>query len=230
MLNTKTILFFKKTELKGGNMQLLRIVKVFLLLAIVTSLVACSATPTKRSFKEGWKDSVISTKVKFKLMKDKHVNKRNFDVDAWRGVVTLTGRVRSLPEKERAEQLSWQVSGVRGVDNFLRIAEDADPGETVAGVEETEITEVAEGSGTKIFYSEDEEVEVKTVPTHPIKSKKAKVSNKVEGPVVYEENTKVKKWRATRGTYGQEVVEETSTTEDDLAREAAEELRRLRGE
>jgi len=88
---------------------------------LVVFAISCAATPNRRSFKEGWKDSVVSTEVKYKLIRDRLVKKSNINVDVWRGVVTLTGRVGSEAEKERAEELAWKTKGVRGVDNFLRI-------------------------------------------------------------------------------------------------------------
>lgn len=224
----------------------IRVLKAFLLVAVVVSLVGCSATPTRRSFKEGWKDSVVSTKVKFKLMGDKLVKKRNIDVDTWRGVVTMTGRITSMEEKERAEQLAWQVMGVRGVDNFLKLVEDAhvETGEAVAEgqppaeIKETDMLKIKEtASGTKIV--EKTVITEKRPATHPMKSTapqsiEPKVSNKVEGPVVYEDKEVKKKWTAKRSKYEKpesaQIKEEDLTNEDDLAREAAEELRKLRGE
>ena len=236
-------------------MRFSRILKVFLLVVLAVSIAACSATPTRRSFKEGWKDSVVSTKVKYKLTKDKLVRKRNIDVDAWRGVVTLTGRVTSMEEKERAEQLSWQVKGVRGVDNYVKLADDYMDVTNEAVVEgtvvESDITEVAEvndtGTGSKAVITVEEtdtmrvkrKVANKKKPaSHPLKSKKTKKSvavKKKETPVLVKTKTKTKeKMTATRSDYGQnmsmDIQEESLSSEESLAIEAAEELKRLRGE
>ena len=213
-------------------MQLSRMVKTFILVVVVVALAGCSATPTRRSFKEGWKDSIVSTKVKYKFTKDKLVKKRNIDVDVWRGVVTLTGRVTSMEEKERAEQLSWQANGVRGVDNFLKLVEDWVPAtEAVADrtVVETDMRKGVEGSRKKVITIGEENAK----PSHPLKVVEAKVNNKVEQSVVAKEKPIKKKWTATR-TYNKpnssQIVEEDLTSEQSLAQEAAEELRRLRGE
>jgi hypothetical protein len=228
-------------------MRFSRVFKLSLLVILALSIAACSATPTRRSFKEGWKDSVVSTKVKYKLARDKLVKKRNLDVDAWRGVVTITGRVTSMEEKERAEQLAWQVKGVRGVDNFTKLVDDYTTvsGEAVAdgAVTEIDITEVAEiketASGNKavITIEEKETTTVKSKvaarkpASHPMKRKKA------ETPILAETKTKTKtkeKFTAKRGRYEQnmsvDIQEESLTSEESLAMEAAEELRRLRGE
>lgn len=233
-------------------MRFSKVFKIFLLLVLAVSISACSATPTRRSFKEGWKDSVVSTKVKFKLTNDKLVKKRNIDVDAWRGVITLTGRVTSMEQKERAEQLAWQVKGVRGVDNFLKLVDDYTTvtGEAIADgtVVETDLTEVKEvretnaGTGTKAVITVRGEETVTTkvaskkkTATHPLKKKESRVSRKVEEPVVYKTKAKTKeKLSATRSDLGTSTSadyhEESISSEESLAIEAAEELRRLRGE
>jgi len=217
-------------------MRFRNITKVLILLIVTASIIACSATPTRRSFKEGWKDSVVSTKVKFKLMKDKMVKKRNLDVDTWRGVVTLTGRVTSLNQKERAEQLAWQVKGVRGVDNFLNIVDDASihTGEMVAeGVDEKDLKDQVnktEGTGSRATTYR-EEMALKKPAAHPLKTR---ALPKVEGPVEYED-VPAKQTSARRDRYyskpkTKELEGKDLTTEDSLARDAAEELRKLRGE
>lgn len=233
-------------------MRFSKIFKFSLLVIVAVALVGCSATPTRRSFKEGWKDGYVSTKVKYKLTKDKLVKKRNINVDVWRGVVTLTGRVTSPEEKERAEQLSWQIKGVRGVENYLNMADGMSTNEAIAEETFTEkdITTVATkntgtttktggNTGTKVITVEEDtttKVATKAKPANPVKSQ---VSKKVDGPVVYEEKTKTKtkteeKMTATRGDSEQymstEIKEDDLSSEESLAREAAEELKRLRGE
>lgn len=218
-----------------------RLLKVILLIVVAASIVACSATPTRRSFKEGWKDSVVSTKVKVKLTSDKLVKKRNIDVDTWRGVVTMTGRITSAEEKERAEQLAWQVKGVRGVDNYLKLVDDYMPeGEAVAkgaddGVVLTEVAEIkVKEKGNKVKIKEKDVITAKKVPLHPAKSQ---VGSQVEGPVVFDEDVTekddlqytAKRERFKRPTSSQ-IEGEDLTSEDRLAQEAAEELRKLRGE
>lgn len=206
-----------------------KILGLFVIIMIVIGLVSCSATPTRRSFKEGWKDSVVSTKVKYKMMKDKLVHKRGINVDVWRGVVTMTGHVTSQEERERAEQLAWQVKGVRGVDNFLKIVDAAEysTGEAVVlktppatktrgkvleeKIEETKIK-------ADVITVKKEEAAPKKAPiTHPFQlsgvekpsAGESKVSRRVEGPVYFEQDL---------------------SDEDRLARDAAEELKKLKGE
>jgi len=66
-------------------------------------------------------DPGITAAVQGKLTGDKLSNFSRINVDTQRSVVTLTGTVRSVEEKSRAEDLTRQVNGVRNVNNNLSI-------------------------------------------------------------------------------------------------------------
>lgn len=214
-----------------------RILKVLVAVVVIAGFFGCSATPTRRSFKEGWKDSYVSTKVKVKLTTDKLVEKRNFDVDTWRGVVTLTGRVRSENEKERAEQLAWQIKGVRGVDNYLKVVDDAsyEWNEAVARAPEEKVVAKAPVA-TKAKAKKPVAKPVKVQETlETVETEEVVVNSKVSGPVVFEDDGQNQsKVSAARSRFLQPsssaVKEQDLTDEDRLAREAADELKKLRGE
>lgn len=97
--------------------------KKILALIVVCAVfaVACSSTPTRRAFKEGWHDSVTTSKIKWKMTRDKLVEAHNINVDSWRGVVTLTGRAVSAEEKTKAEEIARQTKGVKSVRNYLDV-------------------------------------------------------------------------------------------------------------
>src|SRR3989338_6080667 len=100
----------------------MKILKIAMVLVMVTIIAGCSATPTRRAFKEGWRDAAVTSRVKWKLGRDKAVQAHNINVDTWRGVVTLTGRATSDGEKTRAEQVAVGVKNVKQVRNFLDVA------------------------------------------------------------------------------------------------------------
>ena len=66
-------------------------------------------------------DSLITTKVKAELIKDRDTKARHIDVDTQNGVVVLKGTVDSATEKQKAEQDARRVKGVLKVTNELSV-------------------------------------------------------------------------------------------------------------
>lgn len=66
-------------------------------------------------------DSTITASVKAKLVAEKTSNLTRVDVDTTNQVVSLNGIVESNEQKQRAEQLTKDVKGVRRVQNNLQI-------------------------------------------------------------------------------------------------------------
>lgn len=104
--------------MKGVIMNLFKFV---ILTAVVVSVAACSATPTRRSFNETWRDSTVTSQIKWKFIDDKLVKERNLRVETWRGVVTMTGRATSIDEKARAGELAMSVENVQEVRNYIDV-------------------------------------------------------------------------------------------------------------
>ena len=89
-------------------------------LAVLLSVSGCQSL-TGQSTGEYVDDRTISTSVKAKLVADKAANLTRVDVDTTNRVVLLSGVVESSEQKNRAEQLAMQVSGVRRVENRLHV-------------------------------------------------------------------------------------------------------------
>jgi hyperosmotically inducible protein len=68
-------------------------------------------------------DSMITTKVKAELAKDKATKAKDIHVTTKDGVVMLDGAVTSLAEKDKAETDAKAIKGVVSVDNKLRVAQ-----------------------------------------------------------------------------------------------------------
>lgn len=66
-------------------------------------------------------DATITTRVKTSLLNDPEVGGLRIDVDTFRGVVTLSGRVRSPEEETRAVALARKISGVTEVKSALQV-------------------------------------------------------------------------------------------------------------
>jgi osmotically-inducible protein OsmY len=66
-------------------------------------------------------DTTITTRVKTSMLNDPAVGGMKIDVDTFKGVVTLSGRVRSQAERDQALALAHRVDGVTEVKDALQI-------------------------------------------------------------------------------------------------------------
>ena len=98
--------------------QLLRSVLVLMLLVAVTA--GCTAM-TGKSAGTNVDDAKITAIVKEKLAVEKVSTLTKIDVDTNKGTVYLTGNVTSEDLKTKATQIAWQVAGVNGVVNNLKV-------------------------------------------------------------------------------------------------------------
>jgi len=73
-------------------------------------------------------DSVITTKIRAKLVKDKQTRADNVEIETVNGAVDLTGTARTKAKAARAVALARQVEGVKSVKNHIQIT----PPETAA--------------------------------------------------------------------------------------------------
>ena len=91
------------------------------LLAILLSLAACASTPDSESTGEFFDSSLITAKVKNKLVDDPVTSVIRIKVNTFKGVVQLSGFVKSEAEKQRAERIANSVEGVKKVENSLLV-------------------------------------------------------------------------------------------------------------
>ena len=92
-----------------------------LLLALFLSTSGCTSM-TGESAGQYVDDSTITATVKTKLAADKLGTLTRVGVDTTNQVVSLNGTVDTQQEKQRAEELAGQVSGVKVVKNNLQIS------------------------------------------------------------------------------------------------------------
>jgi len=81
----------------------------------VLMLVGCATTSSRESTGEFVDDAAITTKVKSSFVADPRVSASAISVETTRGVVHLTGTVKSEEERQRAIQLAQGVAGVREI-------------------------------------------------------------------------------------------------------------------
>jgi hyperosmotically inducible protein len=68
-----------------------------------------------KTAQEALSDGTLTAKIKAKMALDDRVKARDLDVDTTNGVVTVTGKLRSTAERERALALARETEGVRQV-------------------------------------------------------------------------------------------------------------------
>jgi osmotically-inducible protein OsmY len=66
-------------------------------------------------------DATITTRVKTAFVNDPVVGALRIDVDTFKGVVTLSGRVKSKDEEAKAIALARSITGVTDVKSTLQI-------------------------------------------------------------------------------------------------------------
>jgi hyperosmotically inducible periplasmic protein len=92
------------------------VVLLVLTLIVPLMLAACGKTVG-----ETIDDATITTRVKTALLNDPQVGGLRIDVDTFKGVVTLSGRVKTKEEEVKAIALARKISGVSDVKSTLQV-------------------------------------------------------------------------------------------------------------
>ena len=66
-------------------------------------------------------DTTITTRVKTAMLNDPTVGGLRIDVDTCKGVVTLSGRVKSQAEKDQAIAVARKIDGVTDIKDALQV-------------------------------------------------------------------------------------------------------------
>jgi hyperosmotically inducible protein len=91
---------------------------ILLVLALVLPLLASACG---KSVGETIDDATMTTRVKTSLLNDPLVGGLRIDVDTFKGIVTLSGRVKSKEEEAKAIQLARAIPGVADVKSTLTV-------------------------------------------------------------------------------------------------------------
>jgi osmotically-inducible protein OsmY len=90
---------------------------VILALMLAMPLAGCGKTVGERI-----DDTTITTRVKTAMLNDPAVGGLRIDVDTFKGVVTLSGSVKSQAERDQAVNLARRTTGVTEVKDSLQVA------------------------------------------------------------------------------------------------------------
>ena len=91
------------------------------ILLVVTLLAPVMLTACGKSIGETIDDATITTRVKTSLLNDPQVGGLRIDVDTFKGVVTLSGRVKTKEEEAQAISLARKIGGVTDVKSTLQV-------------------------------------------------------------------------------------------------------------
>lgn len=101
-----------------------RAVNTVVVMVMAAALAAGCQTFGGRSGELAIDDNTLTGSVKSKLVSERGSNLTLVDVASKKGTVYLNGEVESPTHKARAEELAWQVAGVRNVINNLQISSE----------------------------------------------------------------------------------------------------------
>ncbi len=104
--------------MKIRNVWFRNLLLLVLALGVGVSAIGCA---TNRPAGAQIDDAEITASVKTRLLADPEVGGLNIDVDTLKGVVTLSGMVKTAAEKAEAGELAAGTEHVRSVRNNLQI-------------------------------------------------------------------------------------------------------------
>lgn len=82
-------------------------------------VAGCAATADRASTGQTIDDSVITTKIKAKLIEDPVTKAHEISVETFKGTVQLSGFVETAAESAQAARIANSVDGVKNVKNSL---------------------------------------------------------------------------------------------------------------
>jgi osmotically-inducible protein OsmY len=91
------------------------------ILLALTLIAPLLLTACGKSVGETIDDATVTTRVKTALLNDPEVGGLRIDVDTFKGVVTLSGAVKSPTERDKAIGLARKIGGVKDVKSTLQI-------------------------------------------------------------------------------------------------------------
>jgi osmotically-inducible protein OsmY len=91
------------------------------LLLVATLLAPLLLSACGKTVGETIDDATITTRVKTSLLNDPDIGGLRIDVDTFKGVVTLSGRVKTREDEAKAVALARKIGGVNEVKSTLQV-------------------------------------------------------------------------------------------------------------
>jgi hyperosmotically inducible protein len=102
-------------------MRPLRWFGVLVLVIVLASAWGCGSTTKTEGTGEYVDDAVITSKVKAAILSDSTLKVNEINVETFKGVVQLSGFVRSQADIDQAVKVARGVAGVKSVKNDMRL-------------------------------------------------------------------------------------------------------------
>ena len=102
-------------------MKSLRGFGILVLTIVLASAWGCGSTAKTEGTGEYVDDSVITAKVKTAILNDATLKVNEINVETFKGVVQLSGFVRSQTDIDKAVQVARGIAGVKSVKNDMRV-------------------------------------------------------------------------------------------------------------
>ncbi len=93
----------------------------FFFAVLLVSMLGCASTSTREGTGEYVDDTVITTKVKAAIFNEPSLKVFQINVETFKGVVQLSGFVRSQADISKAGEVARGVGGVKSVRNDMRL-------------------------------------------------------------------------------------------------------------
>ncbi len=92
-----------------------------LLAVALLTVTGCASTKSHEGTGEYLDDTVITTKVKAAILKEPTLSSAEINVETFKGIVQLSGFVRSPANISKAVEVAGSVGGVKSVKNSLQL-------------------------------------------------------------------------------------------------------------
>lgn len=102
-------------------MNIFKRISVFFVVVLLTGLAGCASTSKSEGAGEYVDDTVITTKTKAAIFNEPTLKSAEINVETFKGVVQLSGFVRSQADINKAVAVAQQVGGVKSVKNDMRL-------------------------------------------------------------------------------------------------------------
>ena len=99
----------------------LKRLSAFFFAVLLVSMLGCASTSKSEGTGEYVDDTVITTKVKAAIFNEPSLKVAQINVETFKGVVQLSGFVRSQADINKAVEVARGVGGVKSVRNDMRL-------------------------------------------------------------------------------------------------------------